>query len=664
MINYVNFDLFYKNSVPKETTITYSGGTITNTDLYLDGMSLIEGINSSEQLQFGNAEAAEFRMKIASANLTVPSLVGEELDVSMVLDGDTANPFHFGKYTVVSDTPDRLGYYREVVAYDALYDVFSKDFGAWYNAQTFPMTLKQFRDGFFAQAGITQEIATLANDGMTVTKTISPEVLTGKAIITAICEINGVFGHIGRDGKFKYVELVATHPALYPADDIYPDDTLYPADETGSPVPGARIINGDYESYYSDYISKLTIRDDDESVGVTVGSGANEYTVTNNFLLYGMSTANLTTVATNMFNVIKNAYYRPAELTVVGNPCFEVGDAYNANCNGEMVRSYILERKITGTQFLEDTYTAEGHDAIEPNSNSLMAQIERLNGASHKMIVDDAKFYSELFDSQGNSVISQLSDEIQLYVKKGTSYNGMVINSNGIKCTGNGSFQVAMSNLGIDGAGNVEIKGKVTATSGYIGTVANGFSIDASSISNGMTSLSDTTHDGVYVGTNGIALGKGKFKVTSAGSLTATSGTIAGFNIGTDTFSYGNNTIINASTDQSQNTHLKVGDDAFNETNIHGVQLTLTGANFYFRPSDQINCYGDISMNGYNLTEIGMLGGLPNQAISVPGELSVTNLLVPSLGTITFQGRSVGWEQITYLDANGQPQTKYFLIGT
>jgi len=40
---------------------------------------------------------------------------------------------------------------------------------------------------------------------------------------------------------------------------------------------------------------------------------------------------------------------------------------------------------------------------------------------------------------------------------------------------------------------------------------------------NGMTSLSDTTHNGVYVGTDGIALGKGVFKVTNTGDLIANS---------------------------------------------------------------------------------------------------------------------------------------------
>lgn len=85
-------------------------------------------------------------------------------------------------------------------------------------------------------------------------------------------------------------------------------------------------------------------------------------------------------------------------------------------------------------------------------------------------------------------------------------------------------------------SGGAEVKGKITATSGYIGNGSYGFEIGSTYIRNGMTSLSDTTHSGVYVGTDGIALGSGAFKVTSAGTLTAKSGDIAGFGFDYNSF--------------------------------------------------------------------------------------------------------------------------------
>lgn len=75
------------------------------------------------------------------------------------------------------------------------------------------------------------------------------------------------------------------------------------------------------------------------------------------------------------------------------------------------------------------------------------------------------------------------------------------------------------------------VKGNITATSGYIGSDASGFEITATAIRNGMTSLSDTTHNGVYIGTNGIALGAGKFTVTSSGAVTASNLSITGGSI-------------------------------------------------------------------------------------------------------------------------------------
>lgn len=77
----------------------------------------------------------------------------------------------------------------------------------------------------------------------------------------------------------------------------------------------------------------------------------------------------------------------------------------------------------------------------------------------------------------------------------------------------------------------LSVKGNITATTGFIGSDTNGFEITATAIRNGMTSLTDTTHNGVYIGTNGIALGQGKFKVTSGGAVTASNLTITGGSI-------------------------------------------------------------------------------------------------------------------------------------
>lgn len=66
-------------------------------------------------------------------------------------------------------------------------------------------------------------------------------------------------------------------------------------------------------------------------------------------------------------------------------------------------------------------------------------------------------------------------------------------------------------------------EGKIYATSGEIG----GFTLGDKAIYKTKTSYNSDT-DGVYLGTDGIGLGKKKFYVTSAGALTATEATIEG----------------------------------------------------------------------------------------------------------------------------------------
>jgi hypothetical protein len=81
----------------------------------------------------------------------------------------------------------------------------------------------------------------------------------------------------------------------------------------------------------------------------------------------------------------------------------------------------------------------------------------------------------------------------------------------------------------------LEVKGKITATSGTIG----GFTINSNSISYNSQTWGGTNTTGIYIGPNGIQLGN-HFKVDSMGNLTAYSGTFEGA-VSAQNIKYGGN---------------------------------------------------------------------------------------------------------------------------
>ena len=103
---------------------------------------------------------------------------------------------------------------------------------------------------------------------------------------------------------------------------------------------------------------------------------------------------------------------------------------------------------------------------------------------------------------------------------------GVYVGTNGIALGASEVFTV--TSAGALTATSATITGEITATSGYIGNGASGFAINNTYIGNGKAAIDDG-NPGVYVGTDGIALGASEaFTVTSAGVLTATSATLTG----------------------------------------------------------------------------------------------------------------------------------------
>ena len=482
MITHEYSTLFGNDSIDKQLVITTDNGavTITNTELHNEAFSLEEKICDENNLVFGLAEPSKLEFTVSNV---FTDLKNQWLTVTTTLNKDTANSFQIGRYKVYSDIPTADRKKRNVVAYDALYDVLQADVSTWYNiilpGQNSTTTLKAFRNSFFTHFGIEQEEVTLVNDNMVVAKTIEPEELSGKTVINAICEINGCFGHIGRNGKFKYVFLEQIKDALYPSHDLYPSEDLYPIKVTGATLTsGLYIPPATYESYVTSKISGLVIRQEEEDIGSQVGSMDNAYVIQDNFLVYGKSASDLDVIGNNVLGVIKDIVYRPFNTKAKGNFCVEVGDFIRLSTKTQRIESYVLQRTITGIQALRDDYSAEGEEKLGKSVNSTSTSIIQLKGKYNKLTrtVDETRLEMGDIEKELYATISVTAGEIRTEVQDVNNDLQSQIDQNSRKI----SFKVSSSEVEsmIEVALNeITISSDQINLEGYT-TINGGFSID------------------------------------------------------------------------------------------------------------------------------------------------------------------------------------------
>ena len=520
MIDYALKDLLLRSDTDKQLRIRSDIGNITNADLEGGTFTLNESLCDDDYLRFGACIPSSISFTVHN---TVLPLINKKLTVDLMLNGKSTERLDIGEYYVTSDTPTADRKKRNVAAYDALYKVVNTDVADWYNS-FFPntntrKTVKQLRDSFFAYFGITQKEQTLVNDSVVVSKTIQPEELSGKVVAEAICEINGCFGHIGRDGKIEYIYLNPSIEGLYPSNDLYPSDNLFPRAANAELISKQTYIPPlEYETFLVHGITGVQIRKEENDVGAPVGTTENVYVVQNNFLVYGKSSDELNTIANNLLSKIRGLEYRPFHVKAKGNPCLEVGDAVRLNTSEQKVESYIMQRTIKGVQQMFDEYTAKGREYLGNNLNTTANKIRELQGSTLKIIKENDEFRILMEDTVTGleEEIAVLEGNIKLRVTRGqvesmieVALDEVTVRSDQINLEG---YTTINGNFSIDENGNMvltdENGNNVTMRNGGIecrnssDTSAVGYSYNGVLIQH-----NNATHRLFGLGSSGIVMG-------------------------------------------------------------------------------------------------------------------------------------------------------------
>ena len=365
--------------------VTYD---IAATNIVANTTKLIQSISDAEQLKYGSVEPSMFEIQIAQDTAQVERVEASaiaEMGRGKIWDcaqGKKLTVYikkgiieHSAEFFIKSIKGEGTTGFKTITAYDAL-SLFDKNVAEWYNGLNFnSLTLKAFRESLCTYCGVGFESVTLPNDSMTISRTMSATSITGRDILSACCELCGCWPKIDLWGtnKLKWVTLGATSCETF---DYSQYDYTFRPDSTR-------------EEYDCKGINAVIIRATDDDVGghypATVQD--NPYIIQGNFLCFGKSTAELTTIAQNIYNQIANKPYRPHKTVITGRPYLEPGDKVTvkfADGNGGTFDTYILKRTMTGEAALLDTYEAKGKKEHR-EQYGISQQIQQIQGRTNEL---------------------------------------------------------------------------------------------------------------------------------------------------------------------------------------------------------------------------------------------------------------------------------------
>lgn len=338
MINYTYKDLFEKDTVDKQFVIEVSDGQrIDNTVLYENSFTIEQSIVSGNTLKFGGCNATSVKFRIRNSVL---SLIGKTIVVKIYINHNTYEPLELGTYKVETDEYTEGRLYRDVTAYDRLYEICNTDMTDWYKylpsmpKLTMGSAISALCDYFYIQ----KTFRDLPFDNVEWKKQTNIKV-DGRRILEDYFELNGGFGYINNYNQLCFVKIDNNNPIV----------KTY-----------KRLQSVKYEDYFAEPIIKVTINDGENTGSAQLDDG-NEYIINNNLFLFDKKSDELTTIAETYLELVGNCKYKiMTDLTVKGNPCLEPGDRIWVEDGSVRFDTFVLHRTLTGIQAMKDNVSANG----------------------------------------------------------------------------------------------------------------------------------------------------------------------------------------------------------------------------------------------------------------------------------------------------------------
>ena len=384
--------------------------TITGEQMSTESFLMEENLCSADDLEWGSCEAAKVEFTVKDMETDI---LGKEFALTLSIG---EYKMAFGMYTVLKAERQAERSKRKITAYDRMIR-FDIDVADWYQA-LYPTdgtthTVKEIRDSLCVYCNVPQKSVALTNDELVVGKTVDPQSLKGRDVLKAICEINGVFGHIDRTGQLTYVKMQKA--------DLAESSTLYEQGIWGNPQEDLEYYRSiTWQDYTVKKIDRVQIRQEEGDIGATAGSGTNAYVIEGNFLAYGLNSAALVKLAQSVLDVIGGYTYRPSDISTYAMPWIEVGDSIRAVTTDGEVATYVLKRTLKGVQAMTDTIEAKGSQVRESTAGDFRSEIIQLKGKTASIIKTVDEVSASVSDLAKNTTasIKVVSDAVTAEVKR------------------------------------------------------------------------------------------------------------------------------------------------------------------------------------------------------------------------------------------------------
>ena len=270
---------------------------------------------------------------------------------------------------------DNLGYYRDIVAYDAIYYKGRLNVANWWTAFWLPdqqetSTLKEIRESICDYLELTYDKdVTYFNDDFVVTQTVTISNLSFANMLKMICELQCTFPNITRDGHIEFLTL----PTIEEAIDI---SGLYEHESST------------FETYTTELIDAVIIYGSGEEGVSSLDEDAkpnNAYTISGNIFTYDLEKDALKELAVNIFNKISYISYQPADITMIqSNIDLHLGDLVKTDKG----YSYVFANNLSGSLLVEQEIVAEGDQFLSEVDEQYNADIQALRKKTEDLTGD------------------------------------------------------------------------------------------------------------------------------------------------------------------------------------------------------------------------------------------------------------------------------------